>query len=125
MEKNIRRTSKGAITAIIIGFVLFCIAVGVGIVLLIIKFVPKDYEGTWQCSENSIVEINDNEFTIYKNDSVYRNGPYSVKKIVVNDSSRGFELESASIKYDISIVKNILTMIDRSDYSVYVCTKKN
>ena len=125
MEKEIKKTSKGAIAAIIIGFVLFIGAIIVGIVLLVIKFFPRDYIGTWICNGGEQLVITDNNFNLFKNDGSYDNSDYSIKSVEINNNKRNFIIETSENRYDITIEKDNMFIIDKDNSQSYSCTKKN
>ena len=125
MEQEIKKTSKGAIAAIIIGFVLFIGAIIVGLVLLVIKFFPRDYIGTWNCDSGEILIVTDNNFNLFKNNGSYDNSDYSIKKVEIDNDKKNFIIETSSSKYDITIEKDSMFIIDKENSKSYTCTKKN
>ncbi|MBR3116583.1 MAG: hypothetical protein IKF36_01760 [Bacilli bacterium] len=122
-EPKIKRTSKGAIAAIIIGTVLFFIGVIVGIIFLVIYLIPKDYKGTWVCDNNIQFEIDDN-FEMYVNNSLASLDDYSVKNMEIKNERRNYLLEVGNKEYDISIKNKEMYMIETNSYTIYKCTKR-
>ena len=122
-EPKIKRTSKGAIAAIIIGTVLFFVAIIVGIVLLVVYFVQKDFVGTWVC-DNDIKVVIDDEFEIYTNDTLDSKDNYSIKKIDINNDESKYQLDVNDKEYVISINDKKMYMVEKDDYTVFRCTKK-
>ncbi|MBQ3475704.1 MAG: hypothetical protein IJH20_06015 [Bacilli bacterium] len=124
-NKEIKRTSKGAIAAIIIGYVLFFVGIIVGIVLLVIKFFPRDYIGTWHCDGGEVLVIDNDNFKMTKYNGSSDNSSYSVKGIEINNKKRNFIIETSSTKYDITINDNNMFMVDKYNNKAYSCIKKN
>ncbi len=124
-NKEIKKTSKGAIAAIIIGYVLFFVGIIVGIVLLVIKFFPRDYIGTWYCDGGEVLVIDNDNFKMTKYNGSSDNSSYSVKSIEINNKKRNFIIETSSTKYDITINDNNMFMVDKYNNKAYSCIKKN
>lgn len=122
-EPKIKKTSKGAIAAIIIGTVLFIGAIIVGIILLVAYFVQKDFVGTWVC-DNDIKIVIDDEFEIYKNDTLSTKDDYSIKKIDINNDEKKYQLDVNDKEYVISINNKNMYMVEKDDYTIFRCTKK-
>ena len=127
-EVKIKRTSKGAIVAIIIGTVLLNIGIIVGIVLLVIKLIPRDYKGTWSCDNNTKLVIDSDSFYLYKNNYLNTTGYYSVNKININNDKRRFILNvynsHDSYEYEMIIDDDNLNLIEKNTYTTYKCIKK-
>lgn len=124
-EVKIKRTSKGAIVAIIIGTILFIVGTIVGVCFLIFKLLPRDYIGSWECNSDKIkLEIDNDNFKLYNDYNNMIDDDYSVSNIEIKKNSHNYYIKVGNNVFDLSISNNRLYMIDKSNYDVYVCTKK-
>ena len=122
-EPKIKKTSKGALAAIIIGTVLFIAAIVVGIILLVAHFVQKDFMGTWEC-DNDIKLVIGDKFELYENDTLSSKDDYSIDKIDIDNDEKKYQLKVNGTEYVISINDKNMYMVEKDNYSVFRCTKK-
>ena len=129
------------IGAVVLGIILFVVAIFF-FVKTLLDSGTKMYQGSWICNNMTTVDIGENTFDMYSNQSNYVNSTYVANKVEIENNYHKCTIRATATKRVISgkeytdpytteyqlVIdsnnKNEMAMMNTKTYSLYKCKRK-